>query len=601
MAHVEHLTTQERLHLARKRRIQQLKVWASREKDWLRHQKKGRNNANKKQKHIFFNDSVMLLEAAARNDIEEVERLLKKGVNPDSTNEDGLTALHQCCIDDNERMMKLLLDYGANVNAEDSEKWTPLHAAATCGHLHLVRYLINSGANLLAVNADGNMPYDICEDEAALDHIESAMAARGVTQELIDDTRAATELKMLQDLEQHVAKHGAQGLEEHDHQGATPLHIAAANGYIRVVEFLLDQHVSTDVRDNDDWHPVHAAACWGHMEVLELLVQNGADLNAKTKHEETPADICEDAELRERIIQLKSEQETKKAAEAQRKRVRRSQSNTRTQSVRRTSIRDKTLTTKKDAQEEARLRLQAQEVFIVPVDNVDGPAPSSVPLPAPRTSNQSPGPSLARQPAPAPVPIGSPPQTPVRSPPQTPVRSPPQTPLRSPPPTPVRSAPQSPMQLRGPVLPSSADDKDSPPAPGRRALPEGRDNDSQASCESSGPVTSSATNSLAGSPAPLDLPAEAAYVTDTNGKINIHVSVTINAGTLADLKKQRASIRNGTVQSHSAAANAAGSNGNLLVAADAAGLPPPGCVKRFAGNTSDVVEDARSRRCCIIS
>ncbi len=100
-----------------------------------------------------------------------------------------------------------------------------------------------------------------------------------------------------------------------------------------------------------------------------------------------------------------------------------------------------------------------------------------------------------------------------------------------------------------------------------------------------------------------DLPAEAAYVTDTNGKINIHVSVTINAGTLADLKKQRASIRNGTVQSHSAAAAvaAASSNGNMLTVADAAGLPPPGCVKRFAGNTSDVVEDARSRRCCIIS
>lgn len=71
MAHVEHLTTQERLHLARKRRIQQLKVWAAREKDWLRHQRKGRSNTNKKQKHIFFNDSVMLLEAAARNDIEE--------------------------------------------------------------------------------------------------------------------------------------------------------------------------------------------------------------------------------------------------------------------------------------------------------------------------------------------------------------------------------------------------------------------------------------------------------------------------------------------------------------------------------------------------
>ncbi|XP_025153098.1 protein phosphatase 1 regulatory subunit 16A isoform X7 [Harpegnathos saltator] len=369
MVHVERLTTQERLHLARHRRLQQLKVWRQREKEWLRHQT--RHTSNKR--HIYFSDSVMLLEAAARNDIDEVRRLLKKGVNPDSTNEDGLTALHQCCIDDNEEMMKLLIEFGANVNAEDSEKWTPLHAAATCGHLHLVKYLIARGANLLAVNADGNMPYDICEDEKTLDCIEGEMARRGVTQELIDETRASTEVQMLRDL-QKIASLGGD-LEYKDHQGATPLHIASANGYLRVVEFLLDQHVSTDVEDNDKWQPVHAAACWGHLEVLELLVQNGADLNAKNKHDETPADICEDPEIRERIVELKTEQESKRLREAQGRRVRRSQSiNTRTQSVRRTSIRDKVLTTKKDAQEEARLRLQAQQTY------VSAPTPSIPPL-----------------------------------------------------------------------------------------------------------------------------------------------------------------------------------------------------------------------------
>lgn len=91
---------------------------------------------------VHFVPSVMLLEAAARNDIEEVRRLLMLSVSPDSTNEDGLTALHQCCIDDSEDMMKLLIDFGADVNARDTEQWTPLHAAATCGHLHLVKYLI---------------------------------------------------------------------------------------------------------------------------------------------------------------------------------------------------------------------------------------------------------------------------------------------------------------------------------------------------------------------------------------------------------------------------------------------------------------------------
>ncbi|KAL1399092.1 hypothetical protein pipiens_008484, partial [Culex pipiens pipiens] len=295
-----------------------------------------------------------------------VAKLLQKGVTPDATNMDGLTALHQCCIDDNAEMLNLLLDYGANVNAQDSERWTPLHAAATCGHLNLVKILIGRGANLLSVNADGNMPYDICDDEEALDYIEAEMSKRGVTQELIDETRAATETKMLVDLQETAARQDGD-LEVPDSAGATPLHIASANGYTRVVEFLLEQHVATDAVDHDLWTPVHAAACWGHLEVLEMLAQAGADLNAKNKNDETPSDICEDPEIRERIEQLKTEQESKRLAEAQRKRVRRSQSNnTRAQSVRRTSLRDKGLTTKKDAVEEARFRLQAQEGYTTP-------------------------------------------------------------------------------------------------------------------------------------------------------------------------------------------------------------------------------------------
>ena len=33
------------------------------------------------------------------------------------------------------------------------------------------------------------MPYDLCEDETTLSYIENEMARRGVTQEIIDDTR----------------------------------------------------------------------------------------------------------------------------------------------------------------------------------------------------------------------------------------------------------------------------------------------------------------------------------------------------------------------------------------------------------------------------
>lgn len=40
-------------------------------------------------------------------------------------------------------------------------------------------FMAHSGADLLAVNSDGNMPYDLCEDDPTLDIIETAMANRG--------------------------------------------------------------------------------------------------------------------------------------------------------------------------------------------------------------------------------------------------------------------------------------------------------------------------------------------------------------------------------------------------------------------------------------
>uniref|UniRef100_A0AAY4E9Z6 Protein phosphatase 1, regulatory subunit 16A n=1 Tax=Denticeps clupeoides TaxID=299321 RepID=A0AAY4E9Z6_9TELE len=312
MAMVGRLSATERLKHAQKRRAQQLKGWAQMEKDSVRVGKvtqkgdkgdKTDKTTREQSRKVVFPSNITLLEAAARNDLEEVRELLNSGVGPDLFNEDGLTALHQCCIDDFVEVVQCLLDAGASVNACDSELWTPLHAAATCGHTGLVQLLVQAGADLLAVNADGNMPYDLCEDEATLELIEMVMAEQGITQERIDECRSAKERQMLADI-QSLIENG-KDLNLQDEQGATLLHIAAANGYASVGELLLEHRVPVEDKDNDGWTPLHAASCWSQIQMVELLVAHGANLNAKSALDETPLDVCADEEVRAKMLELK--------------------------------------------------------------------------------------------------------------------------------------------------------------------------------------------------------------------------------------------------------------------------------------------------------
>ncbi|XP_074868149.1 protein phosphatase 1 regulatory inhibitor subunit 16B [Carettochelys insculpta] len=352
---LDKVPTLERLRTAQKRRAQQLKKWAQYEKE-LQHKKRKherRRNAVSRKK-VSFEASVALLEASLRNDVEEVCYLLKNNISPDLCNEDGLTALHQCCIDNFEEIVKLLLNHGANVNAKDNELWTPLHAAATCGHINLVKILIQHGADLLAVNADGNMPYDLCEDEPTLDVIETCMAYQGITQEKINEMRAAPEQAMISDIQDLIA--AGQDLNRTDAQGATLLHIAGANGYLHAAEMLLDHGARLDIKDWDGWEPLHAAAFWGQMQMAELLVSHGASLSARTAFDEMPIDLCEEEEFKVLLLELKHKHDVIMKSQMRHKSSlsrRTSSTGSRGKVVRRASLSDRTNLYRKEYEKEA--------------------------------------------------------------------------------------------------------------------------------------------------------------------------------------------------------------------------------------------------------
>nr|XP_020465239.1 protein phosphatase 1 regulatory subunit 16A [Monopterus albus]XP_020465240.1 protein phosphatase 1 regulatory subunit 16A [Monopterus albus] len=354
MATVGRLSAPDRLKHAQKRRAQQMKAWAQMEKEEAQGAK---GKADKKKActtKVTFPSAVALLDAAARNDLEEVRELLNSGVSPDLVNEDGLTALHQSCIDDFGDIVQCLLDAGACVNACDSELWTPLHAAATCGHTGLVQLLIQSGADVLAVNADGKMPYDLCEDLATLELLDMVMAEQGISQDYIEKCRGAKENTMLADI-QALVQSGAE-LNTQDEKGATLLHIASANGYMSVAELLLENRAEVDVKDSDGWTPLHAASCWGQIQMVELLIAHGASLNTKSLLEETPLDVCMDDEVKARLMDLKHKQDAiMKSQDRQKGTLKRMSSSTGSSSkvVRRASVNERSSLYRREHHKEA--------------------------------------------------------------------------------------------------------------------------------------------------------------------------------------------------------------------------------------------------------
>ena len=68
----------------------------------------------------------------------------------------------------------------------------------------------------------------------------------------------------------------------------TQLHIAAANGYHNVLDFLLSlDDIDIDAQDNEGWTPFMAAVCWNQKEAMEKLASKGANMDMKNLRGET--------------------------------------------------------------------------------------------------------------------------------------------------------------------------------------------------------------------------------------------------------------------------------------------------------------------------
>uniref|UniRef100_F6T8A8 Ankyrin 2, neuronal n=1 Tax=Xenopus tropicalis TaxID=8364 RepID=F6T8A8_XENTR len=257
--------------------------------------------------------------AAKEGHIGLVQELMERGSAVDSATKKGNTALHIASLAGQAEVVKILVKQGANINAQSQNGFTPLYMAAQENHIDVVKYLLETGANQSTATEDGFTPLAVALQQghnqvvAILLENDTKGKVRLPALHIAarkDDTKSAALLLQNDhnaDVQSksgftplHIAAHYGNvnvatlllnrgaAVDFTARNGITPLHVASKRGNTNMVKLLLDRGGQIDAKTRDGLTPLHCAARSGHDQVVELLLERGAPLLARTKNGLSP-------------------------------------------------------------------------------------------------------------------------------------------------------------------------------------------------------------------------------------------------------------------------------------------------------------------------
>jgi ankyrin repeat protein/CRP-like cAMP-binding protein len=186
----------------------------------------------------------LICQAAFEGDLEHVRRLITNRASPSACDYDRRSALHLACCEGHAEIVRFLLEVGADPLARDRFGGAPLDDAVRHGHTHLQAMLCKSGARLTGEK----YAFKMCEAAARgdLDAIRT-LVENGV------DTAVG------------------------DYDGRTALHLAASEGEVSILHYLLEQEPPLDVNcvDRVGGTPLEDAVRHGHRVAVMMLEDSG--------------------------------------------------------------------------------------------------------------------------------------------------------------------------------------------------------------------------------------------------------------------------------------------------------------------------------------
>ncbi|GFR01363.1 ankyrin-3 [Trichonephila clavata] len=224
--------------------------------------------------------------ASKEGNVNVVTELLKRGANVNAATKKGNTALHIASLAGQEEVVKVLVQLGANVNVQSQNGFTPLYMAAQENHDSVVSFLLANGANQSLATEDGFTPLAVALQQGH-DKVVAVL--------LENDTKGRVRLPALHIAAKKDDCKAATLLLQSDHNpdvtsksGFTPLHIAAHYGNENIAKILLSKGADVNYAAKHQITPLHVASKWGKMNMVVLLLENGANIEAATRDGLTP-------------------------------------------------------------------------------------------------------------------------------------------------------------------------------------------------------------------------------------------------------------------------------------------------------------------------
>lgn len=286
--------------------------------------------------------------------VEIIMYILRAGVNVNVRLGYGHTPLHWACLHGNFPLCKALVEYGARINVknklgctpivygaspfkstdilfflaehgadvngrnkDNSCEPTPLHRAVMKGDIELAEVLIAKGANINAKDRAGETPLESIIDYAwklplKYQPIIDLLKAHGaIGEDLIKVPDDANDLRLTVAVEKGDASIVKYWLD----QGANPsswgkegnwdkplIMKACENGYIEVVNALVEAGADISDDDYDDRSVLYVAAFANQLEIVKVLLAKGANPNEQHKGPIIAAIVNNNCEMMEALL-----------------------------------------------------------------------------------------------------------------------------------------------------------------------------------------------------------------------------------------------------------------------------------------------------------